>query len=269
MTIDALGALKSYDDFYPYGMVMENRSGNVGQSDTRFKFTSKERDVETGLDYFGARSYDSKICRWITADRFAGKYPMWSSYAYVLCNPLIFIDPNGLWTDPVNKPTYRAYYVESGNKNWAPEKSKFGVGVREGGKRSHQGVDLKAKVGTEVKAVEGGKIVKVYDSQDFGKTMMLEVKGENGKTLYYQYSHLSESSIKEGQQVKEGEVLGKTGKTGNAANLTEDEEHLHFGVSTTATPQTGMDTYKNPEDYMKIETPEKPKDENKKKDEEK
>ncbi|MBA4312024.1 MAG: hypothetical protein C0417_05290 [Chlorobiaceae bacterium] len=48
MTVDAGGNVTSYDDYYPYGMVMEGRSGNFGQGDTRYKFTSKERNVETG-----------------------------------------------------------------------------------------------------------------------------------------------------------------------------------------------------------------------------
>ncbi len=191
----------------------------------------------------------------------AGKYPGWGPYAYVLCNPLKFVDPNGFWTDPVNKPKYRGYYVSDGKKTWAPEKSHFGKGVREGGKRDHQGADLDAPVGTEAKACEGGKIAKVSTGGDFGTTVMLEFKGKDGESVYFQYSHLSETSMKEGQTVKEGDVVGKTGKTGNAKDMTKDEEHLHFGVSTTESPQSGMDTYKDPATYMTIDTPSKPKDE--------
>jgi len=50
-TVDASGNVASYDDYYPFGMSMNGRSGNNGQSDARYKFTSKERDTETGLDY--------------------------------------------------------------------------------------------------------------------------------------------------------------------------------------------------------------------------
>jgi RHS repeat-associated protein len=263
VTTGGPGKIVAYDDFDPWGMVLEGRSGNNGNADARFKFTGKERDTETGLDYFGARYYDQRIGRWISVDPLAEKYPAWSPYAYVLGNPLKFVDPNGLWTDPVNKPTYRGWYVSGGKKEWAPEKSKFGEGVRGGGARNHQGVDLGAKVGTEVKAVENGKIVKVKDSKDFGKTIMLQFKDKDGNTVYAQYSHLSESSVKEGAEVKEGDVVGKSGKTGNAKDLTTDEEHLHFGISTTEEPQAGMGTYKDPENYMKITTPEKPKDERK------
>ncbi len=35
---------------------------------TEFRFTSKEQDAETGLYYYGARYYDAKLCKWISAD---------------------------------------------------------------------------------------------------------------------------------------------------------------------------------------------------------
>jgi murein DD-endopeptidase MepM/ murein hydrolase activator NlpD len=138
------------------------------------------------------------------------------------------------------------------------DKSKFGKGVRANGKRNHQGVDIQAEVGTETVAVKNGKIAKVYVSKSFGKTVMLQFKDSKGKTLYAQYSHLSEIKVKEGDEVKEGDVIGKTGKTGNAKDLTKDEEHLHFGISTTKTPQKGLSTYIDPEEFMTIETPEEP-----------
>jgi RHS repeat-associated protein len=63
------------------------------------KFTSKERDSENGLDFFGARYYSS------TQGRFTGPDPMGGSsdnpqtlnrYSYVINNPLRFNDPTGL-----------------------------------------------------------------------------------------------------------------------------------------------------------------------------
>jgi len=45
MTVNSGGTVTSYDDYYPFGMVMEGRSGNFTQPDARFKFTGKERDV--------------------------------------------------------------------------------------------------------------------------------------------------------------------------------------------------------------------------------
>jgi len=75
-------------------MVMNGRSGSTGNEED-YKFTGKERDTETGLDYFGARYYDSKIGRWLSVDPLADKSPGVSPYAYSLNNPLNYVDPDG------------------------------------------------------------------------------------------------------------------------------------------------------------------------------
>jgi len=62
---------------------------------------SKERDIETGLDYFGARYFASAQGRFtspdeIFADQSEGDPQSWNLYAYVRNNPLRYIDPLGL-----------------------------------------------------------------------------------------------------------------------------------------------------------------------------
>jgi RHS repeat-associated protein len=66
------------------------------------QFTGKERDQESGLDYFGARYYSSNMGRWMSPD------PGWFMFAnilnpqslnlynHALNNPLAFIDIDGL-----------------------------------------------------------------------------------------------------------------------------------------------------------------------------
>src|SRR5205807_4794685 len=66
----------------------------------RQQFTSKERDNETGLDYFGARYYSSAQGRFTSVDpENAGADPSdpqsWNGYAYARNNPLKYTDPNG------------------------------------------------------------------------------------------------------------------------------------------------------------------------------
>ena len=58
-------------------------------------FSSKERDVETGLSYFGARYYSSDLSLWLSVDPMSGKYPSLSPYTYCANNPVTLVDPNG------------------------------------------------------------------------------------------------------------------------------------------------------------------------------
>ena len=96
VTVDAQGVVKGYDDYDPWGMVLEGRSSNTANVNDKYKFTGKERDVETGYDYFGARYYDSRIGRWLSVDPMAEKYPGWTPYNYVMDGPLNNVDPDGM-----------------------------------------------------------------------------------------------------------------------------------------------------------------------------
>ena len=60
------------------------------------KFTGKERDHETGYDYFGALYYDSRIGRWFQTEPLLEKYFQYSPYCYGLNNPIYLIDPDGM-----------------------------------------------------------------------------------------------------------------------------------------------------------------------------
>ena len=110
-------------DYLPFGEELiagqGGRTTAQGYSpDTvRQKFTQKERDIETGLDYFGARYYASVQGRFTGADPYDinlerqktsdpydaddlfGNYiaqpQHWNRYAYALNNPLRYIDPDG------------------------------------------------------------------------------------------------------------------------------------------------------------------------------
>jgi RHS repeat-associated protein len=61
-----------------------------------YRFTGKERDSETGFDYFGARYYSSDLSVWLSVDPLASKYPSMSGYMYVAGNPVMLVDPKGL-----------------------------------------------------------------------------------------------------------------------------------------------------------------------------
>ena len=82
-----------YIHYAPYGELIANQQ-TIGY-DERFKFTGKERDWETGYDYFGARFYDHRKGFWNSVDPLADKYPNVTPYLYCNGNPIMLVDPDG------------------------------------------------------------------------------------------------------------------------------------------------------------------------------
>src|SRR5262245_10956290 len=91
-TSDGAGTLTHYD-YLPFGEPWPSAM----QSETR-RFAGKERDSETGQDYFGGRYLSSGMGRFTTVDPINGLQKsitdpqLWNRYAYVRNNPLRFVD---------------------------------------------------------------------------------------------------------------------------------------------------------------------------------
>lgn len=90
---DYSGTPIQYYHYAPYGELIEKSKS--GLYDERYKFTGKERDAESGYDYYGARYLWSTLGHWLSVDPMADKYPWISPYAYCEWNPIKFIDPDG------------------------------------------------------------------------------------------------------------------------------------------------------------------------------
>jgi murein DD-endopeptidase MepM/ murein hydrolase activator NlpD len=95
------------------------------------------------------------------------------------------------------------------------------------GTRRHEAIDILAPRGTDVLAVEDGKIAKLFTSNAGGLTIYQFDPSE--KYVYY-YAHLDRyaSGLTEGMSVEKGDVIGTVGTTGNAPKNTP---HLHFAIS--------------------------------------
>ena len=81
-------------DYFSFGKIVREYI-NAGTAAEKYQYTGKERDTESGYDYFNARNYHSEVGRFLSVDPLAGKYPGISPYAYVANNPINAIDPDG------------------------------------------------------------------------------------------------------------------------------------------------------------------------------
>jgi len=101
------------------------------------------------------------------------------------------------------------------------------LGDIERGARPHEAIDIVAPRGTPVQAVVSGTIRKLFLSKPGGKTIYLF--DEREQYCYY-YGHLDGyvESLREGQHVKAGQVIGYVGSTGNADPRVP---HLHMAVT--------------------------------------
>ncbi len=92
----ATGTVIDSCDYYPFG----GEVSSCATSGNRYKFTGKERDGESGVDYFGVRNYGSFFGRFTRPDEpfldQETKNPQsWNLYSYVRNTPLNSVDPNG------------------------------------------------------------------------------------------------------------------------------------------------------------------------------
>tara|TARA_R110001592_G_scaffold262565_1_gene527660 strand:- start:34781 stop:45742 length:10962 start_codon:yes stop_codon:yes gene_type:complete len=86
----------------PWGENLENQYAKSYTSfSSRFRFNGKEWDEETGLFYYGARYYDPKVSVWLSVDAMASKGPNITPYAFSHNNPVMLVDPDGNWPNPV------------------------------------------------------------------------------------------------------------------------------------------------------------------------
>jgi len=85
----------------------------------------------------------------------------------------------------------------------------------------HMGYDFASVERAPVPASNSGVVVFVGTLGIYGNVVLID----HGLGLFSLYGHLSEISVKEGQYVRKGDIIGRTGRTGLALG-----DHLHFGI---------------------------------------
>lgn len=94
------------------------------------------------------------------------------------------------------------------------------------GSRLHEAIDIMAKRGTPVRAVEDGTIQKLFTSKAGGLSIY---QFDPTETFTYYYAHLDQyaDTLREGAKVRRGDIIGYVGSTGNAS---PNAPHLHFAI---------------------------------------
>ncbi|MER5932641.1 M23 family metallopeptidase [Streptomyces sp. NPDC002054] len=117
------------------------------------------------------------------------------------------------WKKPVKGYTLTATFGKGGNM-WTSK---------------HSGQDFAVPVGTPVKAVSAGTVVKAGpngggDGPAYGNAVVIK----HANNTYSQYAHLSKIQVKIGQKVAADKQIALSGNTGNSSG-----PHLHFEIRTT------------------------------------
>lgn len=144
------------------------------------------------------------------------------------------------WGDPVKNPQIRC---NRASNLFGPVRYNANGSVR-----WHRGFDYYAPKGTPVYSVGSGVVSMVQNHPDYGLCVLITHKRPK-KTYYSFYAHLSSVSVKYGEKVKKGGILGKSGNTGNAYNLKGKEQHLHFEYRTS--PKHSDRKQENPNAILK------------------
>jgi RHS repeat-associated protein len=125
-------------DFLPFGEQL------TGDTRTTHKFTGKERDSESGLDNFGARYDSSSMGRFMSPDSgifYVGNPQSLNRYAFVMNNPLRFIDPDGNQVMDIGTyvmTQYQQVSPETGTMDWL-----WAAGMAVGGRGVESGPWMK------------------------------------------------------------------------------------------------------------------------------
>ena len=126
---------------------------------------------------------------------------------------------NGQYSFPVKRDDFLFITSPFGMRQDPMDKSK---------QQMHKGIDIRARKDDVLATENGGKVVAVNHSTNTGggKSVTVEYARTDGSKVQTTYMHLSNISVKAGDDVKAGQKLGVSGNTGTRTT----GEHLHFGV---------------------------------------
>lgn len=149
-----------------------------------------------------------------------------------------YVDGNEAQREKVNEKTIKSAQnrvilvgtkkstASTGSYDWPLKRSiyitsYFGARTLNGAYDYHYGIDFRAAVGTSVYAADGGKVIYAGYMGSYG--YLVKIQHDNGDVTYY--GHLSRIDVNSGQRVYKGQLIAKSGATGNITG-----PHLHFEI---------------------------------------
>jgi len=169
MVTDANGAVLARYDYQPFGLALDQVPPPPVE---QRQFAGKERDSETGFDYFGGRYYAGLTGRFTSVDPVLDTNgalldpQQWNRYVYVRNNPFRYVDPDGRCSKPADQKEgetgvcIEAFIAD----NWFR-------GIGRGDNRGFSGTDPKLTARSRVKVTVGadGKVTsEVVESERSG-----------------------------------------------------------------------------------------------------
>ncbi len=135
-----------------------------------------------------------------------------------------------------------------GNKNLKYVASGFGWRIHPIYKteKLHEGMDFTAPVGTPIHATGNGVVTTEYDGRGLGNHVIIN----HGYGYESVYGHMSKITVRSGQKINRGDLIGYVGSTGASTG-----PHLHYEVRKNKQPLNPANFYYNdltPEEYQKM-----------------
>lgn len=95
----------------------------------------------------------------------------------------------------------------------------------------HRGVDIAAPVGSPVRALRSGRVITAAKHRGMGRY----VEVQHGGRMCSLYAHLQTVAVRSGDRVRQGQLIGTVGKTGNARHAWITP-HVHLEVTRAGKP---------------------------------
>ena len=130
---------------------------------------------------------------------------------------------NYIWPVDCYKISTLYYYLNWNKEHNYVHSSSWRTGEGSGEFDHHESIDIAVPAGYSVRATAAGTVVHAYDMGDqYGKVVIIR----HANNVYSLYGHLSQINVAQGANVSQGDIIGKSGNTGNSHGA-----HLHFAIS--------------------------------------